>query len=82
MRIGKYHGETMSCCLCGCMDYDELIVQELGIATGMVGYNYSFCKKCWLGKNLGRRLLQFLEYPKGMYVKDEYVELIEMDEEA
>jgi hypothetical protein len=79
--FGEGKGEVLSCCLCGELNYEKLIVQRLGIAAGMSGDDYTFCEKCWYGKNLGKRLLQLLGYPVGMYLKIESIELIEIDNE-
>lgn len=88
MRIAKYNGgmfnhgagETLSCCLCGDTDYDNLHVQRLGICVGMCGGDYTFCKECWNGKNLGKRLLQLLGYPDGMRLSLESVTVSEIDD--
>jgi len=88
MKIAKYKGgmfgdgagDILSCRLCGERDYDKLLVQRLGIAVGMSGDDYTFCKKCWEGKNFGKRLLQLLGYPKGMFLKTDCVELTEIDD--
>lgn len=89
MRIAKYKGgmfnegkgDVLSCCLCGERDYDKLYVHRLGISVGMGGDDYTFCKACWTGKNFGNRLLQALGYPDGMYLKEESLEISEIDDE-
>ena len=88
MKIAKYNGgmfnsgagETLSCCLCGETDYDTLLVQRLGICVGMSGDDYTFCKACWNGKNLGKRILQMLGYGDGMRLSEEAVTVIEIDD--
>ena len=89
MQVAKYKGgmfnegagETLSCCLCGEMDYDKLYVERIGISVGMSGNDYTFCKKCWLGKNFGSRLLQLLGYPDGMFIKDDLLLISEIKDE-
>ena len=72
MRIAKQREEDthLSCCICGTKNYDDLFVQSLGIAAGMSGFDYSFCKKCWNSKNLGEKILKVLEYPQGLKLKE------------
>ena len=89
MKIAKYNGgmfgngtgDTIRCCLCGDANYENMYVEKLGIAIGMSGNDYTFCKKCWLGKNLGKRLLQLLEYPDGMHLVHDSVTITEIDNE-
>jgi hypothetical protein len=79
--MGEGRGEALSCCLCGEQDYDKLLVHRIGIAVGYAGDDYSFCKSCWLGPNFGKRLLEFLGYPDGMYLKAESVEFKTISDE-
>ena len=74
------HGEShlLQCSLCGDNHRDNLIVEDLGIAVGVCGNNYSFCKKCWNSKNLGQKILSLLEYPNGMKVLDNSLEIREI----
>lgn len=88
MKIAKYKGgmfnegsgDTLSCCLCGERDYEKLFVERLGIALGMAGDDYTFCKACWLGKNFGKRLLQYLGYPDGIRLRTESLEITEIED--
>jgi len=79
--FGDGEGDLLSCNLCGEIDYDKLIVQRLGIAIGMSGDDYTFCEKCWNGKNFGKRLLQRLGYSDGMKLKLDCIDIIEVDNE-
>ena len=78
---GEGRGDVLSCCLCGEMDYDCLVVHRLGIAVGMAGTDYTFCYDCWYGPNLGKRLLALLDYPHGLYLRDDAVIIKEVSDE-
>jgi hypothetical protein len=62
-------GVPMSCALCGTRDYDALHVHELGIAVGMSGDDYSFCKSCWNAGDFGDQLLNMLQFRTGRGLK-------------
>jgi len=89
MKIATYkgglfnegRGEVLSCCLCGCRDYEKLIVQRLGIAVGMSGNDYTFCDSCWNGPNLGKRLLQMLGFDGGMVLNDDAINISDIQDE-
>ena len=89
MIIAKYRGgmfgsganETLSCCLCGTVDYKKLIVHRLGISIGMSGNDYTFCRDCWNGANFGKRLLEFFGYPDGMYLREDSLDFTEISDE-
>lgn len=74
------HGEShlLECCICKENDREKLLIEDLGIAIGMAGYNYSFCKSCWNSKSLGKKLLDFFDYPGGMKIKDDSLTLKEI----
>jgi len=69
----------LQCAICGENDRNKLLVEELGIAISMGGYNYSFCSKCWTSRILGKKLLELLKYPTGLKIKDAHLELKEID---
>ena len=66
------HGESypLECSICGENDRRKLIIEGIGIAIGISGSNYSFCKKCWASEKLGKNLLKMLGYKK-LKLKDE-----------
>lgn len=66
----------LKCCLCGDNNRVNLLVEDIGIAVGISGENYSFCKKCWYSKDLGKEILKLVGYPDGMKILDEQVEVI------
>ena len=68
-------GEILACCLCGERDYARLHVQRLCLGVGMSGETYTFCRRCWQGRTLGDRLLRLVEYPDGLRLLAERVEL-------
>jgi len=63
------------CCLCGETDRDKLIVEDLGLAVGMSGDDYSFCDSCWGKPDLGKRILKHLGYPYGLKIRDDCLDL-------
>lgn len=76
------HGEAhqLQCSICGENDRNKLIVEDLGIAVGYSGDNYSFCHKCWFSKNLGQKILNLLGYRHGLKIINENLNLRETDE--
>jgi hypothetical protein len=66
------HLEDIRCCLCGEENRDNLIIESIGIVVGMSGDDFSFCKKCWNSRTLGKKILKLLEYPNGLKLKDEF----------
>lgn len=81
MQVAYHKGTEMTarkkirCCLCHESDYHKIYVDELGLAAGMSGDDYSFCKKCWTSKNLGERILRLLGFEHGMKLKPELLEI-------
>ena len=67
MRTATCDGSVMKCGICGTMDYDKLEVHNLGIAAGMHGEDYSFCKACWESKDLGANILKMLHFSSLKY---------------
>jgi len=70
MDCAYHDGELLRCCLCGEIDIKKLIVQNIGIAVGMGGSDYSFCKKCLFSKDFGKKLLREVGYPDGIILRD------------
>jgi len=68
----------LECSLCGENDRDELIVEDMGMSVGMCGDEYSFCKKCWGSKDLGKQILSLLGY-QALKLLDENLELREIE---
>lgn len=60
------HSHALVCCMCGERDFSKLLVQDIGIALGMNGDDFTFCKTCWNHPRLGRKLLRLLGHPKGL----------------
>jgi len=89
MKVGYYKHTNMfggntedyemllKCDLCGEKQFEKLYVHRLGLAVGMSGCNYTFCKKCWQSKNLGERLLKLIGFENGAYIKSDYIEMRE-----
>lgn len=69
----------LKCCVCGETDRDKFKVEQLGIAAGPTGDDYTFCQKCWNSKKLGQNILNLLGYPNGMSLLDETVEVEEIE---
>ena len=78
--FGDGEGEKLQCDLCGQMDLEKLLVQNIGISAGMCGNDYTFCSKCWNGKNFGKRLLQHLGFPDGMILKLDKLDIVEIED--
>jgi hypothetical protein len=78
--FGYGENEKLQCVLCGELDLDKLIVQRLGISVGMCGDDYTFCEKCWNGKNFGKRLLQYLGYEGGMRLQLDILDIKEIED--
>ena len=69
--------QKLVCCLCGTEDYDSMHVEQIGIAVGPQGEDYSFCRDCWLSKTLGQDILDMLGYPEGLKLIDSAVTIKE-----
>ena len=69
----------LECCICHENDRDKLLVEDIGIAVGVSGDNYSFCYKCWNSKNLGSRILKLIEMYPAMKIKDESLDIEEVE---
>jgi len=86
MKILAYKKESLlhgpahllQCCICGENDRNKLIVEDIGIAVGMCGDDYSFCMECWGAKDLGKKLLNLIGYT-ALKILDENLELKEVD---
>jgi hypothetical protein len=78
-NLGWNSGEPhlLKCCLCGDINRNNLKVEDIGLGTGMTGDDFSFCKKCWEASDLGQRILNLLEYPGGIKIKDDCLDLVE-----
>lgn len=64
--------QKLSCSLCGEDDRNKLFIENLGIAVGMGGDEYSFCKKCSFSKDFIIKLLEMLGFGEnGMKIKDD-----------
>ena len=75
--FGNSH--LLQCDICGENDRRKLIVEDLGIAVGMAGNNYSFCIDCWTSENFGEKLLELLERKGGIKYQDKFLELKEIE---
>jgi hypothetical protein len=51
----------LKCSVCGENDRAKLLIEDLGIAVGMGGDNYTFCMSCWYAPDLGKKLEKLLE---------------------
>jgi hypothetical protein len=51
------------------------VVEDLGLSVGMSGDDYSFCKKCWNGPDLGKKILILLGFKKGIKLLNDRVVL-------
>lgn len=74
-----YYSKGMSankleCALCGDTNRQHLQVENLGLATGMSGEDYSFCRSCWNDPKLGKLLLRLLGFKRNMKLRDDCVE--------
>lgn len=67
----------IKCAICGETDRAKMVVEQIGLATGMSGNDYSFCSTCWYSPDLGRNLLCLLGYDLGMKLDDHCVEVVE-----
>lgn len=69
------HGNPfhLVCCICGERDRDKLLVEDIGISVGMVVNNYTFCKKCWNSRHLGKNILQIICGRNCLKVNDKFV---------
>jgi len=76
-KHSELHGSVhvLMCCLCGENDRNKLIVEDIGLCIGMSGQDYSFCKKCWSSRDLGKKILKLVGYPDGMKILDERLDL-------
>lgn len=74
---GPLHGpeHALVCCLCGERERKRLVVEDLGLSVGMSGDDYSFCKKCWNGPDLGKKILILLGFKKGIKLLNDRVVL-------
>ena len=68
--------------MCKDSDFDNLIVHEIGLAVGIGGDDYTFCKKCWGSADLGKKILELLEYPNGIKFKNSSLEFVEIKSES
>jgi len=68
----------LQCCLCGDNHRDNLIIEDFGIAIGMTVETYSFCRNCWNHPALGQKILNFLDYPDGIKLLDDSIEIKEI----
>jgi hypothetical protein len=77
---GSLHGSRaqLVCCVCGEDDREKLAVEELGLAAGMRGDDYTFCHRCWYSKTLGKKILSVLGYSHGLKLIDSAVEVVEV----
>lgn len=64
----------LECSVCGEDDRNKLEVEDIGIAVGMGGEEYSFCGKCWHSNDLGKKILALLGYEK-IKILDESLDL-------
>ena len=77
----EIHGDAhlLKCSLCAETDRNKLIVEDMVLGAGMSGDTYSFCKKCWYRKDLGQKLLDIIGYPLGLKIKDECLDIQEVE---
>jgi len=69
----------LQCSICGEVDRNELIVEDMNMGWGVGGNEYSFCKKCWYSENLGKNILIILNTAGGIKYKDDVLEFEEVD---
>ncbi len=67
--------EQLKCSICGEEDRSKLVVELIGIAVGMGGEDFSFCKKCWKSEVLGEKLFHLLGFEKYIKLEDDLVEV-------
>lgn len=72
MLHGSKH--KLVCCLCGEDNREKLEVEDIGISVGLSGEDYSFCRKCWYNKNLGKYILKLLGYER-LKINDENLDI-------
>jgi hypothetical protein len=66
--------EQIKCSICGEENRDKIQVELIGIAVGMCGEDYSFCRKCWNNPQLGKDLIALLGFEDGIKLMDDSVE--------
>ena len=65
----------LQCSICGENNREKLKIEDIGISCGMSGNGYSFCKKCWDSKTLGKDILKLIGYPSGMKLRDDCLDI-------
>lgn len=80
-KESELHGgrQQIQCSICGENDRNKIQVECLGIAAGVSGDDYSFCSSCWNSNGLGMNILKLLDYPFGLKLLDESVEIKEVE---
>ncbi len=74
-RENHLHGPAhkLECCICWKDDRNKLKVEDIGIAVGISGDDYSFCEECWDSDDLGEKILGLLGYDR-IKILDEELE--------
>lgn len=80
-KSNELQGEAhlLKCALCAEPDRNKLAIEDMCLGIGMGGDVYCFCQKCWGAKDLGQKLLNLLGYPMGIKIKNECLDLREVE---
>ena len=69
----------LQCSICGEVDRDSLVVEDICIGYGMGGDVYSFCDKCWNSKHIGKNILALIGAGEKLKYIDNLLEITEVE---
>lgn len=67
-------GEILSCSYCGERNRKKLHIEDIGIALGTGGYDFTFCKTCWTSPDLYKRIERVVGFKPPLKLRDDLVE--------